>query len=141
MQDDYKNYQNIDRNLKNIGMSDPDRQVIFCFYFHQGQGFVILFKKKCQNCRFLSKFLTFDLQKFLMSKNLQKVELLEFFLILCFFSYQAVYTTIASVLHLGNIEFEDDPDDNRGGSRITEKAEKSLQITAGLMGLDSDELR
>jgi myosin-6 len=79
MQDDYKNYQNIDRNLKNIGMSDPDRQ--------------------------------------------------------------AVYTTIASVLHLGNIEFEDDPDDNRGGSRITEKAEKSLQITAGLMGLDSDELR
>ena len=27
MQDDYKNYQNIDRNLKNIGMSDPDRQV------------------------------------------------------------------------------------------------------------------
>ena len=79
MQDDYKNYQNIDRNLTNIGMSDPDRQ--------------------------------------------------------------AVYTTIASVLHLGNIEFEDDPDDNRGGSRITEKAEKSLQITAALMGLDSDELR
>merc|ERR1711971_1152816 len=79
MQDDYKNYQNIDRNLKNIGMSDPDRQ--------------------------------------------------------------AVYTTIASVLHLGNIEFEDDPDDNRGGSRVTEKAEKSLQITAGLMGLDPDELR
>ena len=25
-----------------------------------------------------------------------------------------VYTTIASVLHLGNISFEDDPDDNRG---------------------------
>ena len=39
MQDDYKNYQNIDRNLKNIGMSDPDRQVIFYFYFHW--GFVI----------------------------------------------------------------------------------------------------
>ena len=53
----------------------------------------------------------------------------------------AVYTTIASVLHLGNIEFEDDPDDNRGGCRITDKAEKSLQITAGLMGLDPDDLR
>ena len=79
MQDDFRNYQNIDNNLNNIGMSDSDRQ--------------------------------------------------------------AVYTTIASVLHLGNIEFEDDPDDNRGGCRVTEKAEKSLKITAGLMGLDSDELR
>ena len=54
---------------------------------------------------------------------------------------KAVYTTIASVLHLGNIEFEDDPDDNRGGCRVKEKAEKSLQITATLMGLDPDELR
>ena len=52
-----------------------------------------------------------------------------------------MYATIASVLHLGNIEFEDDPDDNRGGCRVTEKAEKSLQITAALMGLDPDELR
>ena len=53
----------------------------------------------------------------------------------------SVYSTIASVLHLGNVEFEDDPDDNRGGCRVTEKAEKSLQITAQLMGLDPDELR
>jgi myosin-6 len=53
----------------------------------------------------------------------------------------SVYTTIASVLHLGNIDFEDDPDDNRGGCRVTESAEKSLQITASLMGLDPDELR
>ena len=45
------------------------------------------------------------------------------------------------MLHLGNIEFEDDPDDNRGGCRVKEKAEKSLQITATLMGLDPDELR
>ncbi len=52
-----------------------------------------------------------------------------------------VYTTIASVLHLGNIDFEDDPDDNRGGCRVTDKSEKSLQITASLMGLDPDELR
>ena len=52
-----------------------------------------------------------------------------------------VYTTIASVLHLGNITFEDDPDDNRGGCRVTNESEKSLQITATLMGLDVDELR
>ena len=53
----------------------------------------------------------------------------------------AVYTTIATVLHLGNIEFEDDPDDNRGGCRVNQNAEKSVQITAQLMGLDPDELR
>ena len=53
----------------------------------------------------------------------------------------SVYTTIATVLHLGNVEFEEDPDDNRGGSRVTEKSERSLQITAKLMGLDPDELR
>ena len=52
-----------------------------------------------------------------------------------------VYTTIASVLHIGNITFEDDPDDNRGGCRITNGSENSLQITAKLMGLDADELR
>ena len=28
-----------------------------------------------------------------------------------------VYTTIAAVLHIGNICFEEDPDDNRGGCR------------------------
>ena len=53
----------------------------------------------------------------------------------------SAYTTIASVLHLGNIEFEDDPDDNRGGCRVTDGSEKSLQITAELLGLDPDELR
>merc|ERR1719367_1689798 len=52
-----------------------------------------------------------------------------------------VYTTIASVLHIGNISFEDDSDDNRGGCRITNESENSLQITAKLMGLDADELR
>merc|ERR1719186_253750 len=53
----------------------------------------------------------------------------------------AVYTTIAAVLHIGNIDFEDDPDDNRGGCRIVNQAEVNLQIAAGLMGLDVDELR
>merc|ERR1719186_1559368 len=53
----------------------------------------------------------------------------------------AVYTTIAAVLHIGNIDFEDDPDDNRGGCRIVDQAEVNLQIAAGLMGLDVDGLR
>ena len=48
----------------------------------------------------------------------------------------SVYTTIAAVLHLGNVEFEDDPDDNRGGSRIKESTEKYLAFTAKLMGSD-----
>jgi len=29
----------------------------------------------------------------------------------------AIYTVVAAVLHLGNIQFEDDPDDQRGGCR------------------------
>lgn len=29
----------------------------------------------------------------------------------------AIYTVVATVLHLGNIQFEDDPDDQRGGCR------------------------
>ena len=52
-----------------------------------------------------------------------------------------VFTTIASVLHLGNISFEDDPDDNRGGCRVQDASEGSLAKTAQLMGLDQDELR
>ena len=53
----------------------------------------------------------------------------------------SVYTTIAAILHLGNISFEDDPDDNRGGCRVTDGSERSLQITSSLMGLDCDDLR
>lgn len=53
----------------------------------------------------------------------------------------SVYTTIATVLHIGNISFEDDPDDNRGGCRVTDQSEQSLMITSSLMGLDADELR
>ena len=48
----------------------------------------------------------------------------------------SVFTTIAAVLHLGNVDFEDDPDDNRGGCRVKDSSEKSLAFTAKLMGLD-----
>lgn len=53
----------------------------------------------------------------------------------------SVYTTIAAVLHLGNVDFEDDPDDNRGGCRVTQKSEASLQFTSSLIGVDCDDLR
>jgi myosin-6 len=53
----------------------------------------------------------------------------------------AVYATIAAVLHLGNVDFEDDPDDNRGGCRVTHASEKSLHLTASLIGVDADDLR
>jgi len=53
----------------------------------------------------------------------------------------SVYTTIAAVLHLGNVDFEDDPDDNRGGCRVTAKSETSLVFTSSLIGVDPDELR
>ena len=53
----------------------------------------------------------------------------------------AVYTTIAAVLHIGNVDFEDDPDDNRGGCRVTQSSEPSLRLTSSLIGVDDDDLR
>jgi len=55
---------------------------------------------------------------------------------------RAIYSIVASVLHLGNVSFCDDPEDNRGGCRIEAgQAERSLETTARLMGLDKDLLR
>ncbi len=54
-----------------------------------------------------------------------------------------IYLTVAAVLHIGNIEFEDDPDSSKGGCRLSTKngaGAKSLQICAKMLGLDSDEL-
>lgn len=51
-----------------------------------------------------------------------------------------VYATIAAVLHLGNISFEDSGD-TKDGCRISKKSEASLLLTSALMGVDKDELR
>jgi myosin-6 len=52
-----------------------------------------------------------------------------------------IYLTVAAVLHIGNIEFEDDPDSSKGGCRLSSKnGAKSLQICAKMLGLDPDEL-
>ncbi|CAF3308813.1 unnamed protein product [Rotaria socialis] len=52
-----------------------------------------------------------------------------------------IYSTVAAVLHLGNINFEDDPESTKGGSKITHSTEQSLSITSEMLGLDVRELR
>lgn len=53
---------------------------------------------------------------------------------------QQIYTMVAAVLHLGNIEFEDNPEDTRGGCRVAKGKAKSLEIASKLLGIDSSEL-
>lgn len=53
----------------------------------------------------------------------------------------SIFTVVASVLHLGNVDFEDDPDDTRGGCRVQDSTEASLKLAAQLIGVDIDELR
>lgn len=48
---------------------------------------------------------------------------------------------VASVLHLGNVTFEDNPEDKKGGCKVCADSEKSLTIAARLMGVDPGELR
>ncbi|KAG7159253.1 Unconventional myosin-VI-like, partial [Homarus americanus] len=52
----------------------------------------------------------------------------------------AIYTTVASVLHLGNISFEDNPEDTKGGCMVSPGSEGSLKTAAALMGMDPSEL-
>ncbi|KAM7361302.1 myosin heavy chain 95F jaguar isoform 3-T3 [Cochliomyia hominivorax] len=52
-----------------------------------------------------------------------------------------IYSLVAAVLHLGNISFEEIPDDARGGCQVSESSENSLTITCRLLGVDPDELR
>lgn len=48
---------------------------------------------------------------------------------------------VASVLHLGNVAFEDNPEDKKGGCKVCANSEKSLTTAARLMGVDPGELR
>lgn len=52
-----------------------------------------------------------------------------------------IYTLVAAVLHLGNVQFEDNPDDTRGGCRVSQASEKSLAVASKLLGIDASELR
>ncbi|KAK7866674.1 hypothetical protein R5R35_006058 [Gryllus longicercus] len=52
-----------------------------------------------------------------------------------------VYSTVAAVLHLGNVAFEDNPEDSKGGCRVCADSEKALSQASKLMGVDPEELR
>lgn len=52
-----------------------------------------------------------------------------------------IYTMVAAVLHLGNIGFEDNPEDTKGGSRIARTSEQAVFMTAQLLSIDPDELK
>ncbi|XP_033230422.1 myosin heavy chain 95F isoform X2 [Belonocnema kinseyi] len=52
-----------------------------------------------------------------------------------------IYTMVAAVLHLGNITFEDNPEDTKGGSRIPPSSEKAVLMSAKLLSVDPEELR
>lgn len=54
---------------------------------------------------------------------------------------QDIYTVVASVLHLGNVTFEDNPDDCKGGCRLAPGAADILTIIGSLLGVDSQYLR
>lgn len=48
---------------------------------------------------------------------------------------------VASVLHIGNIQFEDNPEDTKGGSKISASSHESVLVAAKLLGIDADDLR
>lgn len=52
-----------------------------------------------------------------------------------------IYALVAAVLHLGNVSFEENPEDVRGGCQVAKSSEQILAITAKLIGVDSFELR
>lgn len=52
-----------------------------------------------------------------------------------------IYTIVAAVLHLGNIEFEENIESTKGGCKVTEQTEHSLSVVANLLSVDVDELR
>lgn len=53
----------------------------------------------------------------------------------------SIYTLVSAVLHLGNLEFEENLEDAKGGSKINSSSEKTLGICAQLLSLDKEELR
>lgn len=52
-----------------------------------------------------------------------------------------VWSTIAGVLHLGNVEFDDIIDDSKGGCKIAKNSEDAVMQSAALLGLQAIELK
>ena len=53
----------------------------------------------------------------------------------------SIYAAVAAILHLGNIQFEENPDDARGGCRLASQSASALQIASSLIGVDPEELQ
>lgn len=45
------------------------------------------------------------------------------------------------MLHLGNIEFEENVENTKGGSKVIDSSLKSLKTTAELLSVDAEELQ
>lgn len=52
-----------------------------------------------------------------------------------------IYALVAGILHLGNISFEENPEDVHGGCQVSKSSEYSLLITSKLLGVDPIKLR
>ncbi|XP_029649118.1 unconventional myosin-VI isoform X3 [Octopus sinensis] len=53
----------------------------------------------------------------------------------------SIFALIAAVLHLGNIDFEENHDDSKGGCKLSASSEGPLNMSAVLLSLDKGELR
>lgn len=53
----------------------------------------------------------------------------------------SIYSVVAAVLHLGNIEFEENIENTKGGSKVIDSSLKSLKTTAELLSVDAEELQ
>jgi myosin-6 len=53
----------------------------------------------------------------------------------------AIYMTVAGVLHLGNVTFEESAEDTKGGCQVSKGSIGSLKLAAQLLGCEEDQLR
>ena len=51
-----------------------------------------------------------------------------------------IYSAVAAILHLGNITFEDNVEDAKGGCQMTKSSHQALRIASTLIGVDPEEL-
>jgi myosin-6 len=50
-----------------------------------------------------------------------------------------IFKTVATVLHIGNIDFEDDPS-SKGGCKVSKAGRGPLQICCKMLGLEESDL-
>lgn len=52
----------------------------------------------------------------------------------------AIYSAVAAILHLGNITFEENAEDARGGCQMAKSSTSALRNASALIGVDPEEL-